>query len=106
MGKVFVAYVDLRAGEWFGRTVTLELDSEKAVFVPCGVGNSYQCLTDECYYLYSINKHWSEEARRNSLAVNLADPDININWPIPLSEAILSGRDRSHPMLKEIKPIK
>ncbi|KKW45033.1 MAG: dTDP-4-dehydrorhamnose 3,5-epimerase, partial [Parcubacteria group bacterium GW2011_GWA2_56_7] len=48
-GRVFVAYVDLRSGEGFGRTVTLELDEEKAVFVPRGVGNSYQCLTDECY---------------------------------------------------------
>ncbi|HBL39899.1 TPA: dTDP-4-dehydrorhamnose 3,5-epimerase [Candidatus Uhrbacteria bacterium] len=101
-GRVFVAYVDLRAGERFGRTVTLELDEEKAVFVPRGVGNSYQCLTDDCYYLYSVNQHWSEEAYKNSLAVNMADPEIGINWPIPLSEAILSDRDRAHPMLSEI----
>lgn len=104
-GKVFVAYVDLREGESFGKTVTLELDPEKAVFVPRGVGNSYQCISDECYYLYSVNQHWSEEAYHNSVAVNMADPEIGIEWPIPLTEATLSDRDRERPMLSDIKPI-
>ncbi len=105
-GKVFVAYVDLRKGESFGKTVTLEVNVNKAVFVPRGVGNSYQCITDDCYYLYSVNEHWTEEAYQNSMAVNLADPAIGIEWPIALSEAILSERDISHPMLDEIKPMK
>lgn len=104
-GRVFVAYVDLRAGEGFGRRVTLELDAEKAVFVPRGVGNSYQCLSEECHYLYSVNKHWSEDAYKNSLAVNMADPAIGIHWPIPLSEATLSDRDRNHSLLSEITPL-
>lgn len=101
-GRVFVAYVDLRTGESFGKTVTLELDVEKAVFIPRGVGNSYQCLSDECLYLYSVNKHWSEEAYKTSTAVNLADPSIGIHWPIPLSEAIVSERDRGLLTLKEL----
>jgi len=104
-GRIFVAYVDLRKGDTFGKTVTLELDAEKAVFVPRGVGNSYQCLTDECYYLYSVNKHWSEEAYKNSIAVNMDDPSLAIPWPIPLSEAVLSDRDQKHPMLSEITPV-
>src|SRR6188474_1709368 len=41
-GRIFGAWVDLRAGECFGRVVTLEMGPETAVFVPRGVGNSYQ----------------------------------------------------------------
>ncbi len=104
-GRVFVAYVDLRKGESFGRVVTVELDDEKAVFVPSGVGNSYQCLTDDVYYLYSVNAHWSEDAYKSSAFVNLADPAIGVKWPIKLEDAILSERDRNHPMLSEIEPM-
>lgn len=104
-GNVFVAYVDLRTGESFGRVVTLEVDPNKAVFVPKGVGNSYQCLDDDVYYLYSVNQHWSEDAYKTSLFVNLADPSLNVAWPIPLGQAILSDRDRNHPLLADVTPL-
>lgn len=103
-GRVFVAYADLRAGEGFGRTVTLELDGEHAVFVPRGVGNSYQCLSETCLYLYGVNAHWSEAAYASSAFVNLADPDLDIAWPIPLAEAVISDRDRAHPFLRALTP--
>lgn len=104
-GNVFVAYVDLRPGDNFGKVVTLELDKNKAVFVPNGVANSYQTLTEDVYYIYSGNKFWSPEAHEISLFVNLADPDLAVNWPIPLDQAIISERDKNHPMLEDIKPM-
>jgi len=104
-GTVFVAYVDLRKGESFGKVVTLEVNPNKAVFVPKGVGNSYQCLDDDVYYLYSVNQHWSEDAYQTSLFVNLADPDIAVEWPIPLDKAVLSDRDHNHPFLKDVTPL-
>ncbi|HET7827838.1 MAG TPA: dTDP-4-dehydrorhamnose 3,5-epimerase family protein, partial [Candidatus Saccharimonadales bacterium] len=45
-GKIFVAYVDLRAGDSFGKLVTLEVDNNKAVYIPKGVGNAYQTLEE------------------------------------------------------------
>ena len=104
-GKAFVAYVDLRKGDSFGKVVTLELTPEKAVFVPRGVGNSYQCLTDDLYYLYSVNQHWSPDAYEKYSFVNLADPTLRVQWPIPLDQAILSEKDRNHPMLADAKPL-
>jgi len=104
-GTIFVAYVDLRKGPNFGKLVTLEVDKNKAVFVPKGVGNSYQCVTDEVHYLYSVNAHWSEEAYKTSLFVNLADPALGVAWPIPLDQATLSERDRNHPMLADVTPL-
>lgn len=105
-GRIFVAYVDLRAGETFGKTVTLEVDKNKAVFVPKGVGNSFQTLEDDTYYIYTVTAHWSQELYSQYLAVNMADPELGIEWPIPLvDQAIVSDRDKSVPLLKDITPI-
>lgn len=104
-GKVFAAYVDLRAGESFGRVETVEITPNVAVFLPQGVANSFQTVEDNTYYLYSVNKHWSADDYEKYAFVNLADPDISASWPIPLSQAIMSDRDKNHPLLKEIKPM-
>lgn len=104
-GEAFVAYVDLRKGDSFGKVVTLTLTPEKAVFVPAGVGNSYQCLTDDLYYLYSVNQHWTPDAYEKYTFVNLADPTLNVSWPIALDTAILSDKDKNHPLLADVKPM-
>ncbi|MBT2504217.1 dTDP-4-dehydrorhamnose 3,5-epimerase family protein [Curtobacterium sp. ISL-83] len=100
-GSAFGAYLDVRAGATFGSVVTVELTDETAVYVPAGVANSYQCLTD-LHYLYSVDEHWSAAAYESATFVNLADPDAAVEWPIPLEEALLSDRDRSHPMLAKL----
>jgi dTDP-4-dehydrorhamnose 3,5-epimerase len=100
-GKVFAAFVDLRK-ENFGKVVTLEIDSKKAIFLPEGVGNSYQSLEPDTYYQYLVNKHWKNWDQYVSL--NVGDPDLAIQWPISLDKAILSDKDRKNLMLKDIKP--
>ena len=104
-GKVFVAYVDLRAGDSFGKTVTLEVDNNKAVYIPKGVGNSYQTMTEDVYYIYSVNDHWRAENYGSYPAVNMDDPALNIAWPVPMDQATVSERDRGLPKLSEIKPL-
>jgi dTDP-4-dehydrorhamnose 3,5-epimerase len=103
-GEVFCAYVDLRPGDNFGKVVTVELDKNKAVFLPKGVANAFQTLS-ETYYIYSVNDHWSQENYDKYTFVNLADPEIGINWPIALEKSTMSDRDRNHPMLKDVKPM-
>lgn len=104
-GEVFCAYVDLRKGKTFGKVVATTLDSNKAVFLPKGVANSFQTLTDDTYYLYSVNDHWSADKYNDYMFVNLADPKLAVQWPIPLDRAIMSDRDRNHPMLADVKPM-
>ena len=104
-GRAFVAYVDLRAGGNFGKVVTLEVDNNKAVFVPQGVANSYQTLEEDTYYIYSVSAHWSQELYDKYVSINMADPELKISWPIPIDQATVSERDRSHPMLKDIEPM-
>ena len=80
-GRVFAAWVDMREGDSFGTTFTIEIDPSVAVFVPRGVGNSYQTLEDGTAYTYLVNEHWRPgvaypalEPRRPDRGDRLADP--------------------------------
>ena len=103
-GRVFGAWVDLRSGSTFGTLFTAELDESTAIFVPRGVANSFQTLEDNTVYSYLVNDHWTAAHQAQYTFVNLADPDLAINWPIPLEQAELSDADRVHPPLAAVSP--
>ena len=104
-GRIFGAWVDLRPGPGFGTSVTLDMGTDKAVFVPRGVANGYQALEADTVYSYLVNDHWSPEARDSYTYLNLADPTVAIGWPIPLSAAEISDADRAHPVLADVTPM-
>lgn len=105
-GSVFGAWVDLREGsETFGKVFTCTLDPSKAIYVPRGVGNSFQALEDGTAYTYLVDAHWSLELKRTYTFVNLADPELAIEWPIPLDQATVSEADLNHPYLKDVVPM-
>ncbi len=104
-GSVFGAWVDLRPGKSFGQVYTCIIDPSKAIYVPRGVGNSFQALEDGTAYTYLVNAHWSVELKKTYTFVNLADPELGIQWPIPLEECELSEADKAHPMLVDALPM-
>ncbi|MDF2829667.1 MAG: dTDP-4-dehydrorhamnose reductase, partial [Mycobacterium sp.] len=91
-GRIFGAWVDLREGPTFGAAYTTELDPSRAIFVPRGVGNSYQTLEPDTAYTYLVNDHWSPDATYTFL--NLADETAAIKWPIPLDQVEISAKPR------------
>jgi dTDP-4-dehydrorhamnose 3,5-epimerase len=102
-GRIFGAWVDLRAGESFGKIVTLELTPEQAVFLPRGIANGYQTLEANVAYTYLVSAHWSPDVQY--VGINLLDPALNINWPISGDSAIISEKDTHNPLLADIKPM-
>lgn len=102
-GRIFGAWVDLREGDSFGTVFTAELDPSVAIFVPRGVGNSYQTLEPDTAYTYLVNDHWSPDATYTFL--NLADETAAIEWPIPLSQVEISAKDKDHPRLADVIPM-
>ena len=105
-GRIFGAWVDLREGSaTYGATYCCEVDPSRAVFTPRGVGNSFQALEDGTAYTYLVNAHWSAELKKTYTFVNLADPALGIEWPIPLEQATLSEADKHHPMLADVIPM-
>lgn len=102
-GRIFGAWVDLREGDTFGAVFTAELDPSTAIFVPRGVGNSYQTLEPDTAYTYLVNDHWSPDATYTFL--NLADETAAIEWPIPLDTVEVSAKDQNHPRLADVVPM-
>jgi dTDP-4-dehydrorhamnose 3,5-epimerase len=102
-GRVFGAWVDLRPGKSFGEVFTTHLDPSRAIYVPRGVGNSFQALENGTIYTYLVNAHWSPEQKKTYTFVNLADPELNIQWPIALEASERSEADLHHPMLRDAK---
>jgi dTDP-4-dehydrorhamnose 3,5-epimerase len=101
-GRIFGAWVDLRQGNSFGEVFTMELDPTLAIFVPRGVGNSFQTLAADTVYSYLVNDHWRTDA--SYIFLNLNDPTLSIPWPIPIHLAQLSEKDKNHPMLSSVIP--
>ncbi|MCU1664747.1 MAG: dTDP-4-dehydrorhamnose 3,5-epimerase [Pseudonocardiales bacterium] len=103
-GRAFAAIVDLRAGPTFGRSETFELHPGNSIFVPRGCGNSYQTLTPDVVYTYLVNEHWSPDA--SYTLVQAFDPALGIDWPINEEVAIRSDKDRAHPPLSDVMPVR
>lgn len=100
-GSVFGAWVDLRKGNSYGKTFSIEITPEVAVFVPRGVANGYQTLAENVTYTYLVNDHWSPEATYTF--VNAFDPAIGVEWPIAKEQAIVSEKDEAHPLLVDVE---
>jgi dTDP-4-dehydrorhamnose 3,5-epimerase/reductase len=109
-GTIFCAMVDLRPdSETFGQVETFELDNTKMLFIPNGVGNAFQAISDEdVLYCYCVTGVWSADKAYSGqyVAVNYADPDLNIQWPIGAEGQIVSLKDKANKTMRELFPEK
>ncbi len=104
-GEIFGFWVDIRADSpAYGQVFTTKLDPTKAIFVPAGVANGYQTLEDDTVYSYLVNDHWSADAKY--AFVSMFDESFGIDWPIPLDQCEVSDKDKQHPPLADVTPLK
>lgn len=108
-GRIFCAMTDLRPNSpTFGQVDTFELDSTKMLFIPSGVGNGFQVISDEdVLYAYCTAGVWSADKAYSGqyVAINYADPDLNIQWPL-LDQKIVSVKDEANKSIREWFPEK
>ena len=98
-GRIFVAMFDLRrSSSTRGESLTLEIGegAEVGVYIPPGIAHGFQALTDASL-TYLVDRYY-DASDEHGLAWD--DPDAGIPWPI--SEAILSDRDKTNPKLTDI----
>lgn len=104
-GSFFGAWIDIRQdSKTYGQVYTTEIDASKAVYVPAGVANSYLTLEDDTVYSYLVNDHWYPDA--SYTFINPTDTNLGIDWPIPIERWEMSEKDKNHPMLKDVTPVK
>lgn len=92
-GAVNDVLVDIRPGSpTFGDQQSVVLDDESFVtlYVPPGVLHGFQALTAQTDVCYRIDR---EHDPAEDLAVRYDDPELKIEWPLPVSA--VSARDLS-----------
>lgn len=101
-GAIFDVAVDIRWGSpSFGRhvAVVLSADEWNQIWIPAGFAHGYCTLEPNIQVLYKVDNYYSADHDRGLL---WSDPALGIPWPINAEEALLSGKDRAHPVLAEL----
>jgi len=104
-GKVLDVAVDLRVGSpTYGQYASVELSEEnkRQFFVPRGFAHGFVVLSDEAIFQYKCDNYYAPQAE-GSLLWN--DPDLKIDWKIEADKVILSEKDKTGPLLKELEKI-
>jgi dTDP-4-dehydrorhamnose 3,5-epimerase len=99
-GSVLDVVVDIRRNSpTFGRHMAVELDDigHHQLFVPVGFAHGYLVLSDIADVCYKVTGYYDPAAERG---IAWDDPVLGIRWPV--SEPILSPRDRTLPTLASI----
>lgn len=107
-GSCFCALVDLRVhSKTFGKSETFLLGTtdhavKGSIFVSRGIGNSFCVIDGPADYVYAVDALYAQRDTSNDVAVNLFDPEIGIDWPIPKENMIISQRDQESVLLSEL----
>ena len=101
-GSVFDVAVDVRVGSpTFGKWVGYELSSEnhRQLWVPPGLAHGFCVTSETCLFAYKCTDLYHPETE---MTVLWNDPAIGIEWPV--SEPLLSGKDKQGLCLADIDP--
>jgi len=104
-GRVLGSWVDLREGNSFGHVYQTLIDASKGIYIPRGVANGFQVLSETVSYSYLVNDYWALELKPKYAFVNYADPALGITWE-DVENAEVSQADKNHPLLKDVVPLK
>ena len=99
-GQIFDVAVDLRRdsptfGQWEGHL--LDDESHRQLFVPVGFAHGFAVLSDLADVTYLCSSTY-DPATESGIAWD--DPEVGIEWPV--SDPLVSERDRGAPTLTEV----
>ncbi|NJK97251.1 MAG: dTDP-4-dehydrorhamnose 3,5-epimerase [Bacteroidetes bacterium] len=100
-GAIWDVAVDIRKGsqtygKWFG--IELSAENKYQLLVPQGFAHGFSVLTDETIVYYKCDDYYSPQ---NERGIIYNDSQLNVDWKIPASKAVLSAKDIKHPSFRE-----
>lgn len=100
-GTVLDVAVDIRKGSpTFGRYVAVEMseDNHLQFFIPHGFAHGFAVLSETAIFQYKCDNYYHPEAEGG---ISLLDPALGIDWKVDMNTAILSEKDKCHPLLED-----
>lgn len=100
-GRIWDVAVDLRAGSpTYGEWVAAELTAARGeqLFIPAGFGHAFLTLEPDCEVAYKVDDFYAPECDGG---IRWDDPDLGIDWPLPVAAPELSEKDARLPLLKD-----
>jgi dTDP-4-dehydrorhamnose 3,5-epimerase len=99
-GAIFDVAVDLRRDsptyrQWEGHV--LDDEKHRQLFVPAGFGHGFAVLSEVADVTYLLSSTY-DPATESGIAWD--DPDVGVEWP--LTDPLLSDRDKQAPRLSEV----
>lgn len=101
-GKILDVTVDIRRDSpTFGQYVATELSdsNHRQLYIPRGYAHGFSVLSEEAIFQYKCDNYYAPQAEGG---VFWSDPDIGIDWQLPMDVITLSEKDKKHPLLKDI----
>ena len=102
-GRVWDVVVDLRTDSpTFGEWEAVELSDENAyqLWIPIGFGHGFCVLSDVADFVYKCTSYYDPATEAG---IRFDDPEVGIEWPLALEDAIYSERDREAPALADVR---
>jgi len=102
-GKVLDVVVDIRKNSnTFGRHISVELseDNKYQLYIPRGFAHGFVVLSEEAIFSYKCDNIYMKS---HEAGILYNDKELNIDWKIDLSKAIISDKDKNNKLLKEIE---
>jgi dTDP-4-dehydrorhamnose 3,5-epimerase len=100
-GAVLDVAVDIRKeSPTYGRHVAVELteDNHRQLFIPKGFAHGFAVLSDIAVFQYKCDEFYHPESEGG---ISLMDAGLAIDWRVPMDKAILSDKDKKHPLFKD-----
>lgn len=100
-GEVLDVAVDVRPNSpTFGKHVAVRLtaDSHRQFFIPKGFAHGFSVLSEYAVFQYKCDNFYNPASEA---AVAWDDPELGIDWLIPIDKIILSEKDKHHPRLHD-----
>ena len=104
-GEVLDIAVDIRPGsDTYGEKVYILLSGEnkKQLFIPRGFAHGFVVLSETATFFYKCDNFYHKESEAGIL---YNDPELNIDWRFPMSEVLVSDKDKLLPTLQYAKKV-